>query len=139
MKEFACASLGYNCTWKHIAKTEELLADIAAIHLRDVHGVEEIGPDLVGKIKNLFTSPTGADAARSADRVLKEYNCDMDPECTWRYIALTEELITDGAAVHAREAHGIKEFTPEMIAKVKKSAHEWKGGSEEIEKMKKIA
>ncbi|MGE5174002.1 MAG: DUF1059 domain-containing protein [Betaproteobacteria bacterium] len=136
MKEFACESLGNNCTWKHIAKTEELLADIAAIHLRDVHGVQEVGPDMLGKIKNLFTSPTGADAARSADLVLKEYNCDMDPECTWRYIAMTEELITDGAAAHAREAHGIKEFTPEMIAKVKKSAHEWKG---EGEKMKKIA
>ncbi len=136
MKEFACASLGNNCTWKHIAKTEEFLADMAAIHLRDVHGVLEIDPDMLGKIKNLFTSPTSADAARSADLVLKEYNCDMDPACTWRYIAMTEELISDGAAVHAREAHGIKEFTPEMIAKVKKSAHEWKG---EGEKMKKIA
>ncbi len=136
MKEFACASLGNNCTWKHIAMTEELLADIAAIHLRDVHDVQEISSDMVGKIKNLFTSPTGADAARSADLILKEYNCDMDPECTWRYIAMTEELIADGAAVHAREAHGVKEFTPEMIAKVKKLAHEWKG---EGEKMRKIA
>ncbi len=136
MKEFACASLGNNCTWKHIAKTEELLADVAAIHLRDIHGVQEISPDMLGKIKNLFASPTGADAARAADLVLKEYNCDMDPACTWRYIAMTEELIADGTAVHAREAHGIKEFTPEMIARVKKSAHEWKG---EGEKMKKIA
>ncbi len=132
MKEFKCASLGNNCNWKHVAKTEELLADITAIHLRDVHGVQEIGPDMLGKIKTLFAPSTGADAARSADLVLKEYNCDMHTACTWRYIAMTEELIADGAAVHAREAHGIKEFTPEMIARVKQSAHAWQG--EELKK-----
>ncbi len=136
MREFKCSSLGYNCTWKHIANTEELLADITAIHLRDVHDVWEIGPDMLGKIKNLFTFPTDKDAARAADLVLKEYNCDMAPECTWRYIAMTEELLADGAAVHAREVHGIKEFTPEMVAKVKKSSHEWEI---EREKEKKIA
>ncbi len=129
MREFACKNIGNDCTWKHIAKTEELLADVVAVHLRDVHGVREVSPDMVGKIKNLFTFPTAADAADAADLVLKEYNCDMDPKCTWRYIAMTEDLIADGAAVHAREAHGINEFTPEMIATVKKSAHEWKGES----------
>lgn len=134
MREFACRNLGYDCNWKHIARTEELLADIVAVHLRDVHGVEEVSPDMLGKIKNLFTFPTAADAAGAADLVLKEYNCDMGPECTWRYIAMTEELIADGAAVHAREAHGIKEFTPEMIARVKRSAREWKGKDEELKK-----
>ncbi len=134
MKEFACASLGNKCSWKHVARTEELLADIAAIHLRDVHGVQEVGPDMLGRIKNLITPPSGSDAVRSGDPVLKEYNCDMGRECTWRYIAMTEELIADGAAVHAREAHGIKEFTPEMVARVKNSAHVWEG-----EELKKIA
>ncbi len=134
MKEFACASLGNKCSWKHVARTEELLADVAAIHLRDVHGVQEVGPDILGRIKNLFTPAAGFDAAGSAEPVLKEYNCDMDRRCTWRYIAMTEELIADGAAVHAREAHGIKEFTPEMIARVKNSAHVWEG-----EELKKIA
>jgi predicted small metal-binding protein len=38
---------------------------------------------------------------------------------------MTEELIVDGAAVHARETHGIREFSPEMMAKVKNSLHEW--------------
>ena len=134
MREFRCENLGNKCTWKHIARTEELLADMVAVHLRDVHGVKEVGPDMLGKIKNLFVTPTAADAAAAADLVLKEYNCNMEPACTWRYIAMTEELIADGAAVHAREAHGIKEFTPEMIAKVKKSAHEW-----EPEKEQKVA
>ena len=134
MREFRCENLGNKCTWKHIARTDELLADTVAIHLRDVHSVKEVGPDMLGKIKNLFVTPTAADAAAAADLVLKEYNCNMEPACTWRYIAMTEELIADGAAVHAREAHGIKEFTPEMIAKVKKSAHEW-----EPEKKQKVA
>jgi predicted small metal-binding protein len=109
---------------------------MAAVHLRDVHGMNALTPDMVGKIKNLFTVPSSRDAAAAADLVLKEYNCDMDPECTWRYIAQTEELIADGVAVHAREAHGIKEFTPEMIAKAKKSIHEW---TEESERLKKTA
>ena len=127
MREFECKSMGNDCNWKHIAKTEELLADVVAVHLRDVHGVREVGPDMVGKIKNLFKFPTAADAAGAADLVLKEYNCDMGPECTWRYIAMTEELIADGAAVHAREKHGITDFSPELIARVKQSIHDWTG------------
>ncbi len=125
MREFRCESLGNKCSWKHIARTEELLADVVAIHLRDVHGVKEVRPDLLGKIKNLFLNPTAVDASKASDLVLKEYNCDLGPACDWRYIAMTEELIADGAAVHAREVHGVKEFTPEMIAKVKRSAHDW--------------
>lgn len=127
MKEFACASLGNKCTWRHIAKTEDLLVDIAAIHLRDVHGLTALDQGMVGRIKNLFVDATSESTARAADLLLKEYNCDMGPGCTWRYIAQTEELIADGAAVHAREAHGVTEFTPEMIARVKKKVHEWSG------------
>ncbi len=127
MREFKCSSLGYKCSWKHIA-TEELLADMAALHLRDVHGVQEIDNEMVGRIKNLFTYPTEADAAGAADLVMKEYNCDMGPECTWRYVAMTEELISEGAAVHAREKHGVKNFTREMADKVKGAVRKWTGG-----------
>ena len=91
MREFRCESLGNKCSWKHIAKTEELLADIVAIHLRDVHGVKEVGPDMLGKIKNLFLNPSAVDAANAANIVLKEYNCKVKPECNWRYIAMTEK------------------------------------------------
>ncbi len=49
--------MGNNCTWKHTAKTEELLADVAALHLREVHGMKSLTPDLVAKIKNLSTNP----------------------------------------------------------------------------------
>ncbi len=126
MREFRCSSLGYSCSWKHIA-TEELLTDMAALHLRDVHGVRAIDSAMVGKIKNLFFTPTKSDAAGAVDLIMKEYNCDIGPDCTWRYIAMTEDLIADGAAVHARERHGIKEFSPEMIARVKRSIHAWTG------------
>lgn len=125
MREIKCTSLGYTCKWKHIAKTEELLADVTAIHLRDVHGVKEISPDMLGKIKNAFMPPSKADAEKFGDIKSKVYNCDIGPNCSFRYIAMTEELIVDGVAVHAREAHNIKEFSPDMIAKVKKAAQEW--------------
>src|SRR5574341_804367 len=76
MKEFACKSLGNNCGWRHIARTEELLADVVAVHLRDVHGVNGLAPDKVGKIKNLFTNPTPVEAEAAENLVLKEYACD---------------------------------------------------------------
>jgi predicted small metal-binding protein len=128
MREFTCASLGYQCTWKHIAKTEELLADIVAIHMRDVHGVPALNADMVGKIKNAFSNSPRVEVKKSEDLVMKEFLCkDLGHNCTWKYIAQTEELIADGVAVHVREAHGIREFTQELKAKVEKSLHVWKG------------
>lgn len=128
MREFKCASLGNKCKWKHIAKTEELLADIVAVHLRDAHGVKAVSTDMLGKIKNAFSNPSPAEAAAAEGLVLKEFKCkDLGMACDWSYIAQTEELLADGVAVHAREAHGIKEFSHEMMTKVKNLAHEWKG------------
>jgi predicted small metal-binding protein len=135
MREIKCSSLGYTCKWKHIAKTEELLADITAIHLRDVHGMKAISQDMLGKIKKSFMPPSEEDAAKFADFKTKVYNCDIGPNCSFRYIAMTEELIVDGAAVHAREAHAIKEFSPAMIAKVKNAAKEWSLDSDKKRKV----
>jgi len=128
MKQFTCATLGYQCGWRHIAKTEELLADIAAIHLRDVHGVTAIDAAMVGKIKNAFSNPTSIEARETGELTMKEFECrELGNSCGWKYIAQTEELIVDGVAMHAREVHGIKEFTPELKAKVENSLHEWRG------------
>jgi predicted small metal-binding protein len=129
MREFTCKSLGNNCGWKHVARTEELLLDIVAIHLRDVHGVQALTPEKAGTIKRTFSAADPVEArGKSEDPVLKEFLCkDLGMDCGFRYIAQTEELIADGVAVHARDAHGISEFTPEMAAKVKNLAHEWKG------------
>jgi predicted small metal-binding protein len=128
MREFKCASLGNRCTWKHIAKTEELLTDVVAVHLRDVHGMNALNTEMVGKIKNAFSNPAPLEAKKAEGLVMKEFNCkDLGYSCNWKYIAQTEELIVDGVAVHAREAHGIKEFTPEMKAQVEKSLRLWNG------------
>jgi predicted small metal-binding protein len=128
MIEFRCSRLGNRCSWKHIARTEELLADIAAIHLRDVHGVTAINADMLGRIKRSFSNPAPIEAKEAEGLVLKEFKCkDLGMKCDWRYIAQTEELIADGVAVHAREAHGITEFTPELKVKVENSLHIWKG------------
>jgi len=83
---------------------------------------------MVIKIKNSFSNPTPVEAKQAENLVLKEISCkDLGFTCGWKYIAQTEELLVDGVAVHAREAHGIKEFTSEMATKVKQLAHEWKG------------
>jgi len=128
MRTFECKSLGNNCTWKHIAKTEELMADVVAIHLREVHGMKALTPELVAKIKNVSTNPDAVDVSVGDRLMMKEFRCqDLGNACKWRYFAQTEELLADGVAVHAREAHGIREFTPELVAKVKILSHEWTG------------
>jgi len=128
MKEFACRSMGYDCSWKHIARTEELLADVAAVHLRDVHGVPALGADMVARMKQAFSNPSPVEARAAENLALKEFRCsDLGQKCSWHYIAQTEELIVDGVAVHAREAHGIKDFTQEMKVKVENSLRPWNG------------
>jgi predicted small metal-binding protein len=126
MKEFKCSYLGYKDSWKHVAHTEDLLLDVVALHLREVHNMNELPPEMLAKIKNSFTTPSSRDAAAAADLILREYNCDMEPECTWRYIAQTEDLIAEGAAAHAREKHGMHEFSEEQAVKVKKATHPYK-------------
>jgi predicted small metal-binding protein len=128
MIEFRCSRLGNRCSWKHIARTEELLADMAAVHLRDVHGMTAINADMVGRIKRSFSNPSPIEAREAEGLVMKEFKCmDIGYKCNFKYIAQTEDLIVDGVAVHAREAHGIKDFTPELKAKVANSLHAWKG------------
>jgi predicted small metal-binding protein len=128
MKEFKCESIGNRCSWRHIAKTEELLTDVVALHLRDVHGMKALTTEMVGKIKNAFSNPDPLDAKKAESLVMKEFKCkDLGFSCNWKYIAQTEELIADGVAVHAREAHGINDFTTEMKVKVENSLREWRG------------
>ncbi len=130
MKTVACRDLGNDCSWRHEERTEELLLDMAAIHLRDVHGLRALTQDDLGRIRNAFSGQESGEAAQKSagDPVLKEFMCkDLGMDCSWKYIAQTEELLADGVAVHAREAHGITEFTPEMAARVKTLAHAWRG------------
>ena len=129
MKEFACRNLGPNCSWKHTAKTEDLLVDIVALHLRDVHGIKTLTQDTVAKIRHASTNGDAAWSASDEKKLaLKEFTCSsLGFNCGFRYIAQTEELIVDGVAVHAREAHGVTEFTAELKTKVENSLKEWRG------------
>ena len=129
MREFRCAGLGFHCSWRHIG-SDEVLADMAVLHLRDVHGLKKLDADLISKIKRSFSRPLAPEAAETAVLVMKEYVCDLSPECRWRYVAMTDDLIADGTAVHAREVHGIRRFTPQMMAHVKSSIRVWSGPQE---------
>ena len=126
MKIFACRSMGNDCTWKHTARTDDLLIDIVAMHLRQVHGLDRMTPEEIGAVRKLIAEPAPGLDMEAETAELKEFRCaDIGQRCDWHYIAQTEDLIADGVAVHAREAHGIKEFTPQLIADVKKSIHAW--------------
>lgn len=103
MKEFSCAKLGNDCAAILKARTEERLAELTTLHLREVHGITAIPEDKLAQIKQLFTSPATPDAASVVDRIFEKYNCDSDPECTWRYIAEAEMILTGSSKVHELE------------------------------------
>ena len=125
-KEFYCRSIGNDCSWKHAAKTEDLLLDATALHLRDVHGETSLSKERIAQVRKAFMGTSRVVEDVSDIPVMKVFRCnDIGLKCNWKYFAQTEELIVDGAAVHARDVHGIKEFTPEMIVKVKRAIHAW--------------
>lgn len=103
MKEFSCAKLGNDCNAVLKARTEERLAELTTLHLREFHGMTAIPEDKLAQIKQLFASPTPPDAASAVDRIFEKYNCDGDPECTWRYIAEAEMILTGSSRVHEQE------------------------------------
>jgi predicted small metal-binding protein len=103
MKEFACANLGKKCRTTLTAQTEERLAELAAVHLREDHGMASVTPDVLARIKQLFTNRASEDAASAVDRIFEKYNCNSDPQCTWRYIAEAEMILTGSLMAHARE------------------------------------
>lgn len=103
MKEFNCRDMGNSCDEVLTGRTEERLAEMVAVHLRDVHGVSSMTPDKVAKIKSLFVNRATADAANVVDRIFEKYNCDSEPECTWRYIAEAEMILNGGERGHERK------------------------------------
>ena len=103
MKEFACANLEKNCNVILTAQTEERLVELASLHLREVHGKTSLSQEEVADIRKLFTIRPAADAARVVDRILEKYNCNGEPECSWRYIAEAEMILNGGKLSHAQE------------------------------------
>lgn len=106
MKIFTCDSLNSGCTWSMTARTEELLMDRIALHLRAAHDMPAISQELTGRIRNLFRNPWPDDAAGSVDIIMQEYNCDREPRCTWQFIAQAESMLTGNRSVHERELLG---------------------------------
>jgi predicted small metal-binding protein len=103
MKTFTCAKMGNNCTTVLKARTEERLSELASIHLREAHGIVSLSQDTVAQIKDRFSNLTVTDSASAVDRIFEKYNCNSDPDCTWRYIAEAEMILTGDGNVHARE------------------------------------
>jgi activator of HSP90 ATPase len=62
-------------------------------------------PDAVAKMKNSFINRATSDAAYVVDRIFEKYNCDSEPECTWRYIA-EAEMVMGGEKGHEHEYGG---------------------------------
>jgi predicted small metal-binding protein len=119
--EIKCSDLGHNdCGWKAVSNTEDKLADYVALHMRDQHGIREFTQEMIADVKKLGKVVTPSD--KSKDPSMKVYRCS---KCDWRYIAQTEDLIADAVAVHERDVHDVKLFTPEMVGKVKNSLNPW--------------
>jgi predicted small metal-binding protein len=103
MKEFRCASRRNDCNAVLSAQTEERLVELASLHLREVHGMTTLTQENVAEIKQLFSGGATADAARVVDRIFEKYNCNAEPECSWRYIAEAEMILTGDSTAHTQE------------------------------------
>jgi len=53
-KVIRCRDVGFDCDGVIKAKTENEALALAAEHARSVHGVTEITPDIVNKIKSVI-------------------------------------------------------------------------------------
>jgi predicted small metal-binding protein len=101
MKEFSCKKLGNKCDAVLTAHSEEQLAELASMHLREVHGIAAVSQEKLAQIRNLFANRTSQDAAAVVDRIFEKYNCSGDPECTRRYITSAETILTGKPVVIA--------------------------------------
>lgn len=54
-KVIRCRDVGFDCDGVIKAKTEQEALALAAEHAKMVHGVKEVTPDMVKKIKSVIT------------------------------------------------------------------------------------
>jgi predicted small metal-binding protein len=55
----------------------------------------------------------------------KQIQCgDVVPGCSFKAEAASEQELLQKVAAHAKQAHGIDEVTPEVLAKVKSAIRE---------------
>lgn len=103
MKDFRCSNMRNDCNVVLSAQTEERLVELASLHLREVHGMTALTQDNVAEVKNILTDRVTSDAARVVDSIFEKYNCNAEPECSWRYIAEAEMILNGGSTAHTQE------------------------------------
>jgi predicted small metal-binding protein len=103
MKVFTCANLEHGCSVVLTALTEARLTELVSIHLREAHGITQLSSEKIAQIQQLFTNRALQDAAAVVDGIFEKYNCEGEPECTWRYIAEAEAILTGKNTVHEEE------------------------------------
>ena len=54
MPSIECKDLGMDCGFKATAETEDELLKKVAEHAAEVHGIKEISPDLMEKVKSII-------------------------------------------------------------------------------------
>lgn len=55
MKVIKCSDVGFDCPGVIKAKTEKEALEMAAAHAKEAHGVNEVTPEIVAKIKSVMT------------------------------------------------------------------------------------
>ncbi len=122
--EIKCSDLGHrDCKWKAVSNTEDKLVDFVAVHARDHHGVSNFTQEMIAEVKNKLGEPT-MEIDENGEPEMMEFNC---PDCSWRYIAQTTDLMVDAIAVHARDEHNVTVFTEEMRTAAKQGLKPWSG------------
>ena len=53
-QQISCADVMPGCEFKAEAETESELLQKVAVHAAEVHGVQEVTPELVGKVKSVI-------------------------------------------------------------------------------------
>ncbi len=103
---------GENCTVVLTARTEERLVELASLHLHEVHGTTSLSQEKVADIRKHFASRPTADVARVVDRIFEKYNCNGEPECSWRYTAEAEIILNGGKRAHTRSSRQTDDRAP---------------------------
>ena len=51
MKQWKCSTVVPECEWSYNAESEEDILENAAVHAREAHGMHEVPPEIVDRIR----------------------------------------------------------------------------------------
>jgi predicted small metal-binding protein len=55
VKQFRCGDVVLGCEWVAHNEDEQLLFDEITVHAREVHGMDEVPPEVVDQIRGVIT------------------------------------------------------------------------------------